>query len=134
MKNTLKYSLIIIALLLIGFAIGFLVNGRLTNNRIKKMRSMNTEQGLNHEFKRILKPTPEQMAQLEPILKEFSERNNEMICEFRSNQKELFTELRAEVDPLLTEEQLDHMNCIKKRWATLPPLKRKKRPKSDSLK
>lgn len=133
MKNTLKYSLIIISLLIIGFVIGFLVNGRLTHNKMKKVRSVNTEQGFNHEFRRIIKPTSEQAAELKPILKEFAKRNHVLMTDFRENQESLFKDLRTEIDPLLTEEQIDRLECSKKRWLKRSPVKKKNKPKSDSV-
>lgn len=133
MKNTLKYSLIIISLLIIGFVIGFLVNGRLTHNKMKKVRSVNTEQGFNHEFMRIIKPTPEQTAELKPILKKFASRNHSIMADFRENQKLLFKDLRTEIDPLLTDEQIDRLECSKKRWHKRPSVKRKNKAKYDSV-
>lgn len=131
MKNKLKYSLIIISLLLIGFVIGFLVNGRLTHHKMKKVRSINTEQGFSHEFMRIIDPSPDQAEELKSILKEFSERNHVIIADFRENQKLLFKELRTEIDPLLTDEQIARLDRKKKRWHKHSSTKKEKRKKPD---
>ncbi len=64
MKKTLKYSAVILVTILIGFAIGFMVNGRMTKAKIKRWKSVNTEQGFNREFIRVIDPTSEQMEEM----------------------------------------------------------------------
>jgi hypothetical protein len=115
MKKTITYSSIIIATLLIGFIIGFLVNGRVTRHKIKKMRSEFTGQGFNRQFMRVLKPSPEQMEQLKPILKDYAQKHRETIESLHGEQEELFQGFKSEVEPYLTEEQIQRLEKMHKK-------------------
>jgi len=116
MKRKITYISLFTATLLIGFVIGFLVNGRLTRARIEKMRNAFTEQGFDREFMRVLHPTPEQMEQLKPILKKYADLHRDLMADYRNNQHDLFIELRKEIDPYLTDEQKERLDNIRNRW------------------
>jgi hypothetical protein len=117
MKTTVKYTSIIVITLLIGFAIGFLVNGRMTRAKISRWKSVNTEKGFHREFVRALDPTPEQMEKVKPILKKYGDLNRNLMNENRSEQKKLFTEMQNELKPFLTAEQIKRLERMKKRWS-----------------
>lgn len=118
MKRTITYSSAVIATLLIGFVIGFLVNGRVTKYKIRKMRTEYTDKGFNRAFMRTLHPTPEQMEQLEPILQKYAGKHRELMESMREDQEEIFNDFRLDVMPYLTEEQirrLDRMHQKRKK-------------------
>ncbi len=110
MKKTITYSSIIIATLLIGFIIGFLVNGRVTRHKIRNMRSEFTDQGFNRLFMRVLHPTLEQMEQLKPILRKHAENHRGIMKSFHSEQEALFQDFRSDIQPYLTEEQIQRLD------------------------
>ena len=87
----------------------------MTRAKIKRWKSVNTEQGFKREFIRVLSPTPEQMEEIKPILKKYSDLNRELMGDHRSEQKDLFLELQQELKPYLTEEQIERMERIKKK-------------------
>lgn len=110
MNNRLKYTLILVSTLIIGMAIGFLINGRVTSTRIEKIRGYYSEGRFNRELVKIIQPTPEQSDKVSSILKEYSNKNCEMMEGFRSNQKQMFTDMRAELDKILNPEQVKRIN------------------------
>ncbi len=115
-NNKLTYTALFVATLLIGVVIGFLVQGAITGSRIKKMRSTFTERGMNREFMHAVRPTPEQMEQLSPILKKYAGMKRDLMRDYRSNQHEQFLEFRQEVNPYLTPGQKERLNQIDNRW------------------
>ncbi len=115
-NNKLTYTALFVATLLIGFVIGFLVQGAITSSRIKKMQSTFTERGINREFMRAIRPNPEQMKQLGPVLRKYAGEKRNLMQKYRSNQHELFLELRKEIDPYLTPEQKQRLDQMDKRW------------------
>ncbi len=116
MNNKIKITGIIIGTLLIGFVIGFLVNGRLVRTRVSQMKNFYTEKGAQHAFMRVIDPTPEQMEQIRPILQEHAWQNRDLYFEYRENQQQLFEHLEDELRPYLTEAQLARLSELKNRW------------------
>lgn len=116
MKRKLTYTALFVAILLIGFVIGFLVQGTITRSRIRKMRSTFTERGVNREFIRAIRPAPEQMEQLKPILKKYAGMKRNLMTDYRSNQHELFLKFRQEINPYLTPEQKERLDQMDNRW------------------
>ncbi|NOX85420.1 MAG: hypothetical protein GXO86_05580 [Chlorobi bacterium] len=115
-NNKLTYAALFVVTLLIGFVIGFLVQGAITSTRIKKMQSTFTERGMNREFIRAIRPTPEQMKQLHPVLRKYAGKKRDLMQEYRNNQHELFLEFRQETDPYLTPAQKDRLDQMDIRW------------------
>ena len=109
MKKTITYTSIIVLTLLIGFIIGFLVSGRVTRQKIRKMRSEFTDQGFNRQFMRVLHPSPEQMEQLKPILKDYARKHRETMESLHGEQEELFQDFKSEIEPYLTDEQIQRL-------------------------
>lgn len=134
MKKRLTYTSIIIAILLIGFAIGFLIQGRLAHNRMVNMKESFSQKGFERGFNRVVDPTPEQMEVLRPILKKFAEDNKALMNEYRANQHDNMKELRKEIDPYLTEDQIERLDQMRDKWKNRfenkkrSPHKNKKRP------
>lgn len=116
MNTTLKYSLIIVSTLLIGFILGFLVNGRLTHHRMEKMKESFSKQGFSGEFLHMLRLTPDQMEQLQPILKKYGEENRQMMERNREEQRLIFQNLEEEITPYLTAGQIERLEKFKTHW------------------
>ena len=115
MKKPLSYTLIIVATLIIGMAIGFLINGRLTQKRMKRMKDTFTEQGFHRDFERAIQATPEQMLELQPIVDGFAKKQRDQMHSFRTDRRLLFEEFREEIKPYLTDEQLDRLEKMHKK-------------------
>ena len=125
MKKRYQIIILVSVTLIIGFAIGFLVHGRMVSQRINTMKNYYNETGFGREIMRIIQPTEEQRAQIVPIFREYAQKNRDLIETYHEDQGELFKELKEEVDKYLTEEQIkrldDHRNSRKPRFEDAPP-------------
>jgi len=115
MINKRKYVISLFAVLFIGFVLGYLVNGRLTRMHISKMQNYFTVRGFNRALIRIIEPTPQQMKQLDPILKKYARKNRRRMFEMRMAQKNSFDSLEMELKPYLTPAQIERFEKYKKR-------------------
>ena len=80
------------------------------------MQSTFTERGINREFIRAIRPTPEQMEQIQPVLREYAREKRELMQQYRTDQHILFLEFRKEIDPYLTPEQRQRLDQMDNRW------------------
>jgi len=115
MKTKLKYTLAFVAVLLIGFALGFLISGRLIHNRVNYMQKYFTEKGFRYEFMRVLRPSPEQMQQMRPVLKSYAQKNRENMIFFREQQRQLMKNLHHDLKPFLSSKQVKRLKMMELR-------------------
>ena len=119
MKKRSQIIILIVISVIIGIAIGFLVNGRLVSHRIDKMRSQYNNTGFGREIMHVIKPTKEQKEQIIPLFRKYAEQNRELMQGFNDDQYALFKNLLNELDEVLTPEQIerltDHQNNRKHR-------------------
>ena len=115
MNTKLKYTLAFIAVLLIGFALGFLVSGRLIYNRVNRMQNYYTKKGFRYEFRRLLHPSPEQLEKMRPILEDYAQKNRENIMFFREQQRQLMKNLHHDLKPFLAPEQVKRLEIMEHR-------------------
>ncbi len=115
MNTKTKYILSLLTILLLGFFIGFLVNGRITKARISRMQNFYTEPGFNHALMRIIRPTPEQRKKLVPVLRKYARENRARLMEFRKKQRMSFDSLENEIKPILTDKQIKRLEKAKRR-------------------
>ena len=136
MKKTIQIIILITLTFIIGFVVGFLINGRMVSHRIDKMRSYYNETGFGREIMHIIKPSEQQREDIIPILKEYAEENRELIGEYRQDQMETFNDLIYELDDILTQEQLsrlqDHWKRKRARFEDKRPGQRKSRGKNQN--
>ncbi len=131
MKEKTKYLLGLLAVLLLGIVIGFLVNGRITSVRISRMQNDLTEQGFNRAFFRVIRPTPDQMKVLKPVFKKFARQNRQRLINFHNTQRNSFDSLQKQIAPYLTQEQVYKIERFKNRQERRffrPPMKRRGPP------
>ncbi len=102
-------------MLLLGFFIGFLVNGRITRARISKMQNFYTEPGFNRALMRIIRPTPDQRKELIPILRKYARENRERLMEFRKAQSASIDSLEQEIKPILNHKQIKRLEKAKRK-------------------
>jgi hypothetical protein len=115
-----KYILLLFGTLIVGILIGTLTTGRVTRNKVEKIKSFNTREGFRDHLYKIIQPTPAQKELLEPILDSFSDVHWELMKGHWNNQKVLFDQMDSTIKPLITEEQfrilMDHKQKTKKGW------------------
>ncbi|UBM62772.1 hypothetical protein LA303_02035 [Candidatus Sulfidibacterium hydrothermale] len=112
MNDKTKYTLAFIAVLLIGFVLGFLVSGRLIHNRINRMQRYYTPTGFRYEIRRILRPTPEQWQKMKPVLEEYARKNRENMMNFRQQQIEFIKKLQHDLKPFLSPQQIKRLEKL----------------------
>ncbi|MEM9935679.1 MAG: hypothetical protein AAF824_18780 [Bacteroidota bacterium] len=98
----LKPYLIIFITLLIGFIMGILTQRMLIRHQINNITEVQLQKEFKSRFLGGLSLTPEQQAELDPILDEHSERTKNLRMAFRSTIDSLFQDLEI----ILTEEQM----------------------------
>ncbi len=102
MKARTKSILSLTGMLIIGMALGSLITMRIVHNRLDNLRKMGNRKGFVEHIMKAAKPSPEQEAQLEPILEDFGERMETLrqthLREIRSNMNELQDSLSLYLD------------------------------------
>ena len=128
--------LVIIATLIIGFAIGFLTNAHLTRKKIQSFVKMGTSTGFKNRIYHIMRPDPAQRKAIDPILEKYSVEIHESVARSRSEIRDIHIEMMKELKPYLTDEQITRMENTFKRFEgswkgnphRKPPPHRMKRP------
>lgn len=108
-----KNSLIIIVTLIIGIVIGFLISGRVTNYRVENMRSDFTDQGMHSHLMRVIKPTPRQLEEIEPIFEKYANMRKEQLFNHLNSQKKMFRDFEMELKPFLDDDQILRIERMK---------------------
>ncbi len=72
----------------------------------------------------MLNLSPEQMEEVEPILRKHAEMNKEAFAKHRNEQTESFSQLEAELIPHLTDVQIEKLQRIKERWKRGPKMQK----------
>ncbi len=112
----IKSIIIIAATLLIGFALGFLVNGQLTKGRIQKFVKQGTHEGFKMRFFDIIDPDEAQRVAIEPILEEYAVKTNETVESFRDEMKSFHDEMIKKLEPYLKEDQIERLKDAQERF------------------
>lgn len=98
--------LTIIISLITGFLIGFLVSSQITRLRTRDVRSMSSAESLRMRTYEMIKPSPEQMEKLDPIVHEYSERFDSMRSVAHKGFSNLVEEYHKSLNPYLNENQI----------------------------
>ena len=115
MNTKLKYTLAFVAVLLIGFILGFLVSGRLIHSRVNRMQKYYTEKGFRYEFMRLLHPSPKQLERMRPVLEDYAQKNRENMMFFREQQRQLMKNLHHDLKPFLSPRQVKRLEIMEHR-------------------
>lgn len=116
MNNKQKYTLTLLAVLIIGMILGFLINGRLVNRRVDRLQEYFTERGFGREFMMVLDPTPEQMEKIRPILRNYALQNHKNMTQYREGQAQLMKDLQKDLKPYLNPDQIRRLSELRNRW------------------
>lgn len=105
----IRTILVLAGTLLIGFALGVLTAVQIRNAHLKKFRSYATREGFSYWTLHVIDPTPQQREQLLPVIRKYANENNKLRKEYRDDFINLMKEFKNELDPLLTQEQIDRI-------------------------
>jgi len=111
-----KSIIIIAATLIIGFTIGFMVNGQITRNRIQRFVRQGTPDGFKMRFFDIIRPDDAQRVTIEPILDEYAQKMDVTVVGFRNEMKSIHQELIKKLEPYLNPDQIEHLKIAQERF------------------
>lgn len=119
-----KSILIITATLLIGFVIGFLVNGRLTQQKFQRFVSQDHFDAFKFRMMDAIKPDINQVKDIVPILDEYAEKVHLTMEESKSDINILHENMIKDLSPYLDEHQLERLEEVHKRFNSMMREKR----------
>ncbi len=107
MKNQYKSVLVLVVTLFIGMILGALIHGTIMQKRIKDTAfRMRAPFGLLHILEDVVDLDDSQQEAVREILKKHQERMSRSRREVRA----MMDSLRKELEPILTQEQLERLN------------------------
>lgn len=107
--------LIIIATLIIGFVVGFLVNGYITRQKFQRFVDQDHQNALRHRMMDIIHPDADQTKEIEPILDEYAQQVHNSMMQSRTEIQTLHEKLIDDLEPYLNEQQMERLNRAHKR-------------------
>jgi hypothetical protein len=122
MKTFTKSTLLITTTLIIGFVLGLLVHSLMVGNRINEFQRLRKKGGLVKHLEDIIQPTSEQKEKITPILEGYIKRIEPFMLKFRSETRNIMDSLRLELEPILTEQQLEKLEKnLRRRKESIKP-------------
>ena len=106
----IKPKLILIATVLIGFVLGFLVSGQLTKREMNELMRWGTTEGFKEIVIETIEPKPEQESEVNLIGDKYANFNGELHNKWKKEHGELMRALTVELNTVLTPEQMDNWN------------------------
>jgi len=101
-----KSTLILIATLGLGIALGSLITGAAVNRRLDRIAEMRTARGMAFFLERAIQPESEaQREAIRAVLEDAAPAFTEVMRESRERMARLTDSVRSELEPLLTDEQ-----------------------------
>jgi len=120
----IKSILIIIATLFIGFVIGFLVNGRLTQQKFQHFVNQDHFDAFKHRMMDAIKPNENQIKDIEPILDKYAEKVHLTMEESKSDINSLHENMIKDLSPYLDDQQIEKLKNLHKRFNSMMREKR----------
>ena len=106
MRIELKAWAAILGTLIVGIAIGLLLNGALEHRRQERVQTMRRPGGFVEEMERVIQPRDAaQRDSLRPYLEATDQRNREIVEGARGAMRAEIDSLRSRVDKLLDDKQ-----------------------------
>ena len=110
MQTRTKSAFLLLAVLVLGFAIGMLVSGVLHNRRMDRIARIRTGPGIVQLVERAVQPeSEEQRAQIHEIMEGAAPRFAEMFQRTQEEMRALSDSVMSELEAVLTPEQLENL-------------------------
>jgi uncharacterized protein YneF (UPF0154 family) len=110
-----KSILIIILIFILGFLLGLFSAGLIQHAQMKKFRSIAEEKGFASHFIQVIKPSDEQLKQIDPILEKYNKKSILKGKQMRTEMRMTLDSLQLELEPYLTEKQKEILKNQKNR-------------------
>lgn len=107
MKTKIKITLVLTSTLVLGMLLGFFARGYILEHQLEKFQRMQAPGALHDIFLEKIEPTPDQEEELKKILEDYRIKFEEMRFSAMEQMMELKDSLNNELDPILTDEQMD---------------------------
>ena len=111
-----KPAIIVVATLIIGFVIRFLVNGQLTSQRYQRFVSQDHFDAFKYRMMEVIKPDAEQSRKIEPILEAYAQKAFQTLESSKEQMNELHKDLREDLEPYLDEQQIRQLDNMQNRF------------------
>ena len=125
-SDNVKTALAILALLLIGFVMGFQTNRYLMKQHLKQIAASRVGPKLQDRLMKHLELDATQQEQVAPILKHYTEELTLVSQESRNKRSQLIDSMHNELKPLLTIEQQERLANFSERMKRMRKRKKMK--------
>lgn len=106
-----KSILILVSTLLVGVLLGAVLNAWLAQDRLERLHAMRSADGFERMVERRVQPvSDEQAAQLSTVMEEWAPRMAQQRRAHRREARALMDSLRADLQPILSEEQMQRLD------------------------
>jgi hypothetical protein len=112
----IKSIFILLATLLIGFAIGFLVNGQITRQKFERFVSQNHQEAFRFRIMKVIRPDEAQTRDIDPILQEYARKAQETMQKSKEDLTDLHENLITDLTPYLNQQQLERLEQAHRRF------------------
>ena len=122
MKIDLKAWLAVLGTLVIGIIIGLLLNGALSQRRMREMERMRGPGGFVAEMEQLIHPRDAaQRDNLRPLLEEQDRRNRAIVDGARASMRADMDSFIVKISPILDADQLSRLKDFAQRGPRRPP-------------
>lgn len=121
-----KSILAMLAILFLGFVMGFITSGHLAKKRFDKMRHRGIEKGMGEHLYRRLEVGDQQKETMAPIIQKYAKQLKDQHEAFHQNRVAIYDSLEMDLIPHLDEAQKTHLTKMMERMKK-PPHERKMR-------
>lgn len=117
MKLQVKSALIIIGTLVIGMILGGLISGMIRHQMHGKMADGPRGDRFERMMNRIIQPDESQAARLQIVMDRYAPKFSDQHRRHSDEMRKLVDSLNVELEPILTEEQINRLQKWKKRFS-----------------
>jgi len=110
-----KIILIVLSSILIGFAAGFFISGRLLHKKVEQIKAQQNSRHLEERIIKDLMLTEEQKVVVLPIIQKFAHESDEARRAFRKSSREMKRNFVEALKPHLNPEQIERFQRRMKR-------------------
>jgi hypothetical protein len=111
----IKVILQLVVVLILGFFIGFLTHSSIMSNKIKNYSWRRGEVSFWTRSFSEAEVSEEQQKKIMPIVIKYSEKGHEIMRKSMAEVEPIWEEMEKEIAPLLTKEQLEKIEQLKKK-------------------
>lgn len=112
MKVDLKSMAIVGGTLVLGVALGLVLQGTLQRLRNDRMGQLRHEQGFVRHMESIIQPRADQRAAIMPLLEATGARNQQIIDRAQAELRSTLDSMRAQLAPMLDADQQKRMDAL----------------------